>query len=316
MTKKLISLLLVLVLALSLVACSNGDDKKTEEKPAETATETKTEENTEEKTEEQAPEASNEPITVISREDGSGTRGAFIEITGIEEKDGDTKVDRTTVDAVVQKSTNAVLMTVNGDKNAIGYISLGSLNDSVKAAKVEGVEASADNVLDGSYKIARPFNIVYKGEIDGLKKDFIDFMMSKEGQEMVLENKYVQVDTAAAEYKQNSQSGKLVVGGSTSVTPLMEKFAEKYMEMYPDVKIEIQSTGSSAGIQAAIEGAADLGMASRDLSDEEKAELTNVVIAKDGIAVIVNNDNAIDDLSLDQIKAIFVGETKTWGDIK
>lgn len=313
MTKKLISLMLVLVLALSLVACSNGDDKKTEEKPAETKTEEKTDET---KTEEKAPETSNEPITVISREDGSGTRGAFIEITGIEEKDGDTKVDRTTVDAVVQKSTNAVLMTVNGDKNAIGYISLGSLNDSVKAAKVEGVEASSDNVLDGSYKIARPFNIVYKGEIDGLKKDFIDFMMSKEGQEMVLENKYVQVDTAAAEYKQNSQSGKLVVGGSTSVTPLMEKFAEKYMEMYPDVKIEIQSTGSSAGIQAAIEGAADLGMASRDLSDEEKAELTNVVIAKDGIAVIVNNENAVDDLSLDQIKAIFVGETKTWGDIK
>lgn len=313
MTKKLISLMLVLVLALSLVACSNGDDKKTEEKTSETKTEEKTDET---KTEEKPAETSSEPITVISREDGSGTRGAFIEITGIEEKDGDTKVDKTTVDAVVQKSTNAVLMTVNGDKNAIGYISLGSLNDSVKAVKVEGVEATADDVLDGSYKIARPFNIVYKGELDGLKKDFIDFMMSKEGQDMVLENKYVQVDTAAPEYKQSSQSGKLVVGGSTSVTPLMEKFAEKYMEMYPDVKIEIQSTGSSAGIQAAIEGAADLGMASRDVSDEEKAELTNVVIAKDGIAVIVNNENAIEDLTLDQIKAIFVGETKTWGDIK
>ncbi|WP_294794041.1 substrate-binding domain-containing protein [uncultured Fenollaria sp.] len=312
MTKKLISLLLVLVLAFSLVACSKGDDK-----PAETATETKTEDTkTEEKTEEKAPEASNETITVISREDGSGTRGAFIEIAGIEEKDGDTKVDKTTVDAVVQKSTNAVLMTVNGDKNAIGYISLGSLNDSVKAVKVEGVEATADDVLDGSYKIARPFNIVYKGELDGLKKDFVDFMMSKEGQDMVLENKYVQVDTAAPEYKQNSQSGKLVVGGSTSVTPLMEKFAEKYMEMYPDVKIEIQSTGSSAGIQAAIEGAADLGMASRDVSDEEKAELNNIVIAKDGIAVIVNNENAIEDLTLDQIKGIFVGDIKTWGDIK
>lgn len=310
MNKKFISILLalVLVLAISLTACSKGDEKK----PEETATETKTEE----KTEEKAPEASNEPITVISREDGSGTRGAFIEIAGIEEKDGDTKVDRTTVDAVVQKSTNAVLMTVNGDKNAIGYISLGSLNDSVKAVKVEGVVASAEDVLDGSYKIARPFNIVYKGELDGLKKDFLDFMLSKEGQEMVLDNKYVQVDTAAAEYKQNSQSGKIVIGGSTSVTPLMEKFAEKYMEMYPDVKIEIQSTGSSAGIQAAIEGAADLGMASRDLSDEEKAELTNVVIAKDGIAVIVNNDNACEDLTLDQIKGIFVGDIKTWGDIK
>lgn len=308
MTKKLISLMLVLVLALSLVACSKG-----EEKPAETATETKTEDT---KTEEKTEEKSSEPITVISREDGSGTRGAFIEIAGIEEKDGDTKVDKTTVDAVVQKSTNAVLMTVNGDKNAIGYISLGSLNDSVKAVKVEGVEASAENVLNASYKIARPFNIVYKGELNGLKKDFIDFMMSKEGQEMVLENKYVQVDTAAPEYKQNSESGKLVLGGSTSVTPLMEKFAEKYMEMYPEVKIEIQSTGSSAGIQAAIEGAADLGMASRDLSDEEKAELTNVVIAKDGIAVIVHNDNAVEDLTLDQIKAIFVGDIKTWGDIK
>lgn len=311
MTKKLISLMLVLVLALSLVACSKGEDK-----PEETATETKTEEKTEEKTEKKAPEASNEPITVISREDGSGTRGAFIEITGIEEKDGDQKVDKTTIDAVVQKSTNAVLMTVNGDKNAIGYISLGSLNDSVKAVKVEGVEASAENVLNASYKIARPFNIVYKGELNGLKKDFIDFMMSKEGQEMVLENKYVQVDTAAPEYKQNSESGKLVIGGSTSVTPLMEKFAEKYMEMYPEVKIEIQATGSSAGIQAAIQGAADLGMASRDLSDEEKAELTNVVIAKDGIAVIVHNDNAVEDLTLDQIKAIFVGDIKTWGDIK
>ena len=307
MTKKIISLMLVLVLALSLVACSKGEDK-----PEETATETKTEE----KAEEKAPEASNEPITVISREDGSGTRGAFIEITGIEEKDGDQKVDKTTIDAVVQKSTNAVLMTVNGDKNAIGYISLGSLNDSVKAVKVEGVEASAENVLNASYKIARPFNIVYKGELNGLKKDFIDFMMSKEGQEMVLENKYVQVDTAAAEYKQNSQSGKLVIGGSTSVTPLLDKFAEKYMEMYPEVKIEIQATGSSAGIQAAIQGAADLGMASRDLSDEEKAELTNVVIAKDGIAVIVHNDNAVEDLTLDQIKAIFVGDIKTWGDIK
>lgn len=303
--------MLVLVLALSLVACSKGEDK-----PEETATETKTEEKTEEKTEKKAPEASNEPITVISREDGSGTRGAFIEITGIEEKDGDQKVDKTTIDAVVQKSTNAVLMTVNGDKNAIGYISLGSLNDSVKAVKVEGVEASAENVLNASYKIARPFNIVYKGELNGLKKDFIDFMMSKEGQEMVLENKYVQVDTAAPEYKQNSESGKLVIGGSTSVTPLMEKFAEKYMEMYPEVKIEIQATGSSAGIQAAIQGAADLGMASRDLSDEEKAELTNVVIAKDGIAVIVHNDNAVEDLTLDQIKAIFVGDIKTWGDIK
>lgn len=311
MNKKFISILLalVLVLAVSLTACSNGEEKK----PEETANQA------EEKTNEEKPaeeETSSEPITVISREDGSGTRGAFIEITGIEEKDGDTKVDKTTVDAVVQKSTNAVLMTVNGDKNAIGYISLGSLNDSVKAVKVEGVEASAEDVLNGSYKIARPFNIVYKGELDGLKKDFVDFMMSKEGQDMVLENKYVQVDTAAPEYKQNSQSGKLVIGGSTSVTPLMEKFAEKYMAMYPDVKIEIQSTGSSAGIQAAIEGAADLGMASRDLSDEEKAELSNVVIAKDGIAVIVNNENATDDLTLDQIKSIFVGEFKTWADIK
>lgn len=311
MNKKFISILLalVLVLAVSLTACSNDGEKKPEE-PANQGTETTNEEKPAEE------ETSSEPITVISREDGSGTRGAFIEITGIEEKDGDTKVDKTTVDAVVQKSTNAVMMTVNGDKNAIGYISLGSLNDSVKAVKVEGVEASAEDVLNGSYKIARPFNIVYKGELDGLKKDFVDFMMSKEGQDMVLENKYVQVDTAAPEYKQNSQSGKLVIGGSTSVTPLMEKFAEKYMAMYPDVKIEIQSTGSSAGIQAAIEGAADLGMASRDVSEEEKAELNNIVIAKDGIAVIVNNENAIEDLTLDQIKSIFVGEFKTWADIK
>ena len=231
-----------------------------------------------------------------------------------------------TKDYVVNEKDRSVLLTELGTKKAEEFFKVENLSDienmeiihhinqAMKARSL--MKKDKDYVVkDGEIIIVDEFTgrlMFGRRYSDGLHQA----IEAKEGQEMVLENKYVQVDTAAPEYKQNSQSGKLVVGGSTSVTPLMEKFAEKYMEMYPDVKIEIQSTGSSAGIQAAIEGAADLGMASRDLSNEEKAELTNVVIAKDGIAVIVHNDNACDDLSLDQIKAIFVGETKTWGDIK
>ncbi|NLL81786.1 MAG: extracellular solute-binding protein [Tissierellia bacterium] len=252
-----------------------------------------------------------ETINVVSREDGSGTRGAFVEIVGILEKDADgNEVDRTYEEAVIQNATDAVLTTVSGDEYAIGYISLGSLNDTVKAVNVGGAEATAANVQDGSYAIARPFNIAYKGELSDLGADFVSFILSSEGQAIAEEEGYVQVGEPVA--YEGSGEGKLVVAGSTSVSPLMEKLSEAYRAINTGVEIEIQSTGSSAGMQSAIEGTADIGMASRELKDSELAELTGEVIAMDGIAVIVNKDNPVDDLTLDQIKSIFVGESTEW----
>lgn len=253
-------------------------------------------------------------INVVTREDGSGTRGAFIEIVGILEKNsnGD-KVDRTYIEAVVQNSTDAVMTTVAGDEYSIGYISLGSLNDKVKAVNIEGVKPTSENVQNGSYKIARPFNIAYKGELSDLSKDFLDFILSEEGQEIIKNEGYVQISNDLPSYESTtSQSGNLVVAGSTSVSPVMEKLAEAYKEIHPDVSIEIQSTGSSAGMQAAMEGTADLGMASRELKESELAELTPKVIAVDGIAVIVNNKNPLDNLTLEQVKSIYVGEITEW----
>jgi phosphate transport system substrate-binding protein len=256
-------------------------------------------------------------INVVSREDGSGTRGAFVEIVGILEKDANgNEVDRTYEEAIIQNGTDAVMTTVAGDKYAIGYISLGSLNDTVKAVKVEGAEASSENVQNGSYKIARPFNLAYKGELDPLAKDFMDFILSAEGQAIVVEEGYVQVGTDLPSYEGSGQEGNLVVAGSTSVTPVMEKLKEAYEGMHSGVSIEIQSTGSSAGMKSAIEGTADLGMASRDLKESELAELTGQPIAMDGIAVITNNANPIEDLTIDQVKSIFVGEATEWSSIE
>lgn len=253
-------------------------------------------------------------ITLVSREDGSGTRGAFVEITGVAEDD----VDNTYEEAVIQNGTNGVMTTVAGDEYAIGYISLGSLNDTVKSLKVGGAEATSENVQSGDYKIARPFNVAYKGELSPIAADFLNFILSEEGQEIAVDSAYVQFGTELASYAPyitTEISGKIVAAGSTSVSPLMEKMAEAYKEINPNVEIEIQSTGSSAGTKAAIEGTADLGMASRELKDSELAELTGQVIAIDGIAMIVNNENPLDDITMEEIKSIYVGDDTEWSSI-
>lgn len=256
-------------------------------------------------------------INVVSREDGSGTRGAFIEIVGVLEKDSSgNEMDLTYEEAIIQNSTDGVMTTVAGDKYSVGYISLGSLNDTVKALKVDGVEATAENVQEGSYKIARPFNIAYKEGLNSLGTDFISFILSSQGQDIVVGEGYVQVSNDLPEYTPSNEEGSLVIAGSTSVTPVMEKLAEAYEELNPDVTIEIQATGSSAGMQSAIEGSADIGMASRELKDSEKESLAYEAMAIDGIAVIVNNENIIDDVSIDDIKSIYIGETTDWEDLQ
>lgn len=255
-------------------------------------------------------------ISVYSREDGSGTRGAFIELFGIEEKDanGD-KVDNTTTSAAITNSTSVMMTSVAGDANGIGYISLGSLNDTVKAVNIDGVEATVDNVKSGDYKISRPFNIVTKDGLSDVAQDFIDFIMSKDGQEVVADEKYIPVDEAAAAYAASGKSGKIVVAGSSSVTPVMEKLAEAYKALNPDVTIEVQQSDSTTGVNMATEGTCDIGMASRELKDSEtSAGVKATVIAQDGIAVIVNKDASIDDLSADQVKGIYTGELTTWED--
>lgn len=256
-------------------------------------------------------------ITVISREDGSGTRGAFIELFEIEEKSSDgTKTDHTTEEAVIVSKTGIVLQNVAGDLLSIGYVSLGSLNDTVKAIKINGVEATAENVKNGTYEVKRPFNIATKGTISDVANDFITFIMSAEGQNIVLENGYIKVDDAAASYTSKNLSGKIVVAGSSSVSPVMEKLAEAYQEINGDVKIEIQTSDSTTGMQNAIDGSCDIGMASRDLKDSEKSELQNKEIALDGIAVVVNPENPITDLTKDQVKEIFTGSITSWIDFK
>lgn len=256
-------------------------------------------------------------IAVISREGGSGTRGAFIELMGIEEKDAEgNKNDRTTDEALIANSTNVVMTQVAGNEGGIGYISLGSLDNTVKAVKVDGTEATVDNVIAGTYKVSRPFNIATKGDVSEVAQDFINYIMSAEGQQIINDNKYIPVDTAAAAFTSNNAEGTVVVGGSSSVSPVMEKLAEAYKAVNTNAKVEIQTTDSSSGMKAAIDGTVDIGMASRELKDEEKAELTPTVIAMDGIAVIVNNANPIEDISSEQIKQIYVGEITDWSEVK
>lgn len=253
-------------------------------------------------------------ISVVTREEGSGTRDAFTELTGVLVKDGDNKTDNTTTSAVTINSTEAVITNVKDNEAAIGYISLGSLNDTVKALKIGGVEATADNVKSGDYAVSRPFNIAYKGEISDVAQDFVDYIMSSDGQKIVSDNGYVTV-SENAEYSGKKPSGKISVAGSSSVSPVMEKLAEAYQKVNTNAKVEIQTSDSSAGMQSAMGGTCDIGMASRDLKDEEKSALKVETIAKDGIAVIVNNANTCDDLILDQVKSIYTGETTVWSDI-
>ena len=253
-------------------------------------------------------------ISVVTREEGSGTRDAFTELTGVLVKDGDNKTDNTTTSAVTINSTEAVITNVKDNDAAIGYISLGSLNDTVKALKIGGVEATADNVKSGDYAVSRPFNIAYKGELSDVAQDFVDYIMSSDGQKIVSDNGYVTVSEKAA-YSGKKPSGKISVAGSSSVSPVMEKLAEAYQKVNTNAKVEIQTSDSSAGMQSAMGGTCDIGMASRDLKDEEKSALKVETIAKDGIAVIVNNANTCDDLTLDQVKSIYTGETTVWSDI-
>ena len=255
-------------------------------------------------------------IDVISREDGSGTRGAFIELFSVEQKDASgEKVDYTTDDAEITNSTEVMITSVAGDKQAIGYISLGSLNDSVKALKIDGAAATVDDIKDGSYKIARPFNIVTTGEVSDVAQDFINFIFSEEGQKVVEDNGYISQGNQGA-YTASGKSGKVTVAGSSSVTPVMEKLAEAYKAQNSEVTVEVQQSDSTTGVTSSIEGVCDIGMASRELKDEETAKgAQGQVIAMDGIAVVVNNDNPVDDLTSEQVKDIYVGDTTDWSEL-
>ena len=255
-------------------------------------------------------------ITIVSREDGSGTRGAFIELFGIEEEQDGEKVDMTTEEAQITNSTSVMMTTVAGDEYAIGYVSLGSLDDSVKALKIDGAEATAENIKNDTYKVSRPFNIAMKSDADNeVAKDFVAFIMSEEGQKVVADNGYIPLDDVTP-YAGSAPEGKAVVGGSSSVSPVMEKLIEAYGEVNANAEIELQTTDSTTGMTSTIDGSYDIGMASREVKEEELAEgLEAQVIATDGIAVVVNKKNTTDELSSDQVKAIYTGEALTWDEV-
>lgn len=257
--------------------------------------------------------AKSSAITVISREDGSGTRGAFIELFGIEQKnEAGEKVDMTTDYATITSSTGVMMTSVSQDKYAIGYISLGSMNDTVKSVMIDGTAASVETINSGEYKIARPFNIAYKDGLSETAQDFVNFIMSADGQAVIEDKGYIKVSDAPA-YESTKKSGKITVAGSSSVTPVMEKLKEAYCELNPDVTIEINQSDSTTGMSAAADGICDIGMASRDLKDSELEKgLTPTVIAMDGIAVIVSNDNPVNELSSEQVKNIYTGDVTTW----
>ena len=310
MKKAIAMFMAVSMAAAMLVGCgdNSADGESTAASPTTEAAEKKTEGSSNSEV--------SGPINVISREDGSGTRGAFIELFGIEEKnDAGEKVDMTTEDAQITNNTSIMMTTVAGDTSAIGYISLGSLNDTVKAVKIDGADASAENVKNGSYKVSRPFNIVTKDDLSESAQDFVDFILSSDGQAVVEEEGYIPLDGTSA-YTGSKPSGKVVVAGSSSVTPVMEKLAEAYQSLNSGVEIEVQQSDSTTGVTSASEGLCDIGMASRELKDSESAlGLTTTVIATDGIAVIVNKESTVEDLTADQVKGIYTGEITDWSDI-
>ena len=256
-------------------------------------------------------------ITVVSREDGSGTRGAFVELFGVQDEDDKgEKTDMTTEDATITGSTEVVMTTVAGNKNAIGYCSLGSLNDTVKAVKIDGVEATVDNINNGKYAISRPFNIATNGTPSEVTQDFINYILSEDGQKIVEENGYIKASDAGA-FKSNGAKGKIVVAGSSSVSPVMEKLMEAYKKVNTGADVELQESDSTTGMKNAIAKTCDIGMASRDLKDSEtSAGLKATVIAKDGITVVVNKENSIDNLTKDQVNNIYRGKITTWGEVK
>jgi phosphate transport system substrate-binding protein len=316
--KKLLCIAATAALSMSLLA---GCGSKTTDDTSDAGTTTETTQTTE--TTDTAAETkatsdfdTSNDITVVSREEGSGTRGAFIELFGVEEKDASgEKVDNTTEEASISNSTSVVMTSVAGDDYAIGYISLGSLNDTVKALKIDGAEATVENIKSGTYKIARPFNIATKGELSDVAQDFIDFIMSSDGQAVVEESGYISVSENGA-YEGSKPEGKIVVAGSSSVSPVMEKLQEAYLAVNANAAIEVQTSDSTTGMTSAIDGICDIGMASRELKDSEtEAGLTPTVIAMDGIAVVVNNNNSLEELSSEQVKSIYVGETLTWDEV-
>ena len=306
-------------LALSLAACGSTDTASASAAPAES-----TAASAEEAASAEAAPAdaaadfdADQDITVISREDGSGTRGAFIELTGVEEKNADgQKVDNTTEAAAIQSSTNGVMTAVANDETAIGYISLGSLNDTVKAVTVGGVAASAETVKDGSYVLSRPFNIVTNGEAtDPVAVDFIAYCLSADGQAIATDNGYIGNDGET--FTSAQPEGKITVGGSSSVSPLMEKLIEAYKTVNPNAELELLTTDSTTGVSGALDGTYTIGMASRELKDSEvEGGAQATVLALDGIAVVVNPANSTDDLSVDQIKGIYTGELTVWSDVQ
>ena len=314
MKKKLAVLVLTGIMALGMTACGGSTDSgnashTNTEADATTETDTTTEADTN-----AGDWDSTRDITVVSREDGSGTRGAFIELFGIQEEVDGEKVDMTTEEANITNSTSVMMSTVAQDEYSIGYISLGSLDDTVKALKIDGTEATADNIKAGTYKISRPFNIAVKEGLSDAAQDFVNFILSTEGQEVVADNKYIPLDDTQA-YASNGASGKVVVAGSSSVSPVMEKLKEAYASANSNVEIEIQTSDSTTGMQNTIDGVCEIGMASRELKDSELEQgLTPTVIALDGIAVVVNNDNPTDDMISDQVKSIFTGDVLTWED--
>lgn len=321
--KKSIKLSLAAVMAMSMMTACGASATETAA-PAADTTAAAAADTTAADTEAAATEAQTEAagasmegaIDVISREDGSGTRGAFIELFGVEQKDASgEKVDYTTDDAEITNSTEVMITSVAGDKQAIGYISLGSLNDSVKALKIDGAAATVDDIKDGTYKIARPFNIVTTGEVSDVAQDFINFIFSEEGQKVVEDNGYISQGNQGA-YTASGKSGKVTVAGSSSVTPVMEKLAEAYKALNSDVTVEVQQSDSTTGVTSALEGVCDIGMASRELKDEETAKgAQGQVIAMDGIAVVVNNENPVEDLTAEQVKDIYVGDTTDWSEL-
>ena len=305
----------LMISAMMMAGCGNTENKDEAASTQETAGEEKDAESTPEETEGGSFEGM---ISPVSREEGSGTRGAFIELFGIETKDeAGNKIDNTTDMAEVTNSTSVMLTTVEGNEYAIGYISLGSMDDTkVKALNIDGAEATVENIKSGDYKISRPFNIVTKEGLSEVAADFVKYIMSEDGQRVVEENGYISQGNEGA-YEAAELSGKITVAGSSSVTPVMEKLKEGYVALNPDVKIEVQQNDSTTGVTSAIEGVCDIGMASRELKETELAEgITGTAIALDGIAVIVNKENPINDMTSEQVASIFTGETIDWSEIQ
>lgn len=313
--KKTIALCLAALMLASFAGCSSKTEEKAENNSS-TTTSAAAESTKTQAESEKSNFDSSSTIAVISREDGSGTRGAFIELLGIEEKDENgNKVDRTTLEADITNSTSVMMTSVAGNPYAIGYISTGSMNETVKAVNIDGVEPTVENIKNGTYTVSRPFNIATKDNLSEAAQDFIDFILSDEGQTVVEDAGYIPQESSGP-YAGSKPEGKIVVAGSSSVTPVMEKLKEAYMAINTNVDIEVQQSDSSTGMNYAIDGVCDIGMASRELKDSEiEKGLTATVIATDGIAIIVNNENPIETLTKDQVKSIYIGETLSWDEI-